>query len=356
MKEAIVRSVAEQVQTSTVQTTEELNGDVNSFLSTYSAQIKSESGDVPFLTGISESKVDDWYWEKIKDKKKHETYYRYHIRYPFPQSELNALVVAYEKYDRKLTDNLNRQLDTIGQTTSLEALFAAYTQLQGMSTLFKDNRKMLVKSGLNEFKSILKSLRVVPVENKPGSMTVQMRSGTRSFTIAQIPQVSSPCAETEKISADSGYITISYNYDYCKPGSEENYLKFRFSVGNMRLVDVAPFEITSQRVEMNVIGTVYLKMIGNLAKLEIPVKTKYGTEFQVTRIDLEFPSGIILTFENQYIMVSGKGSHILKTDIVLNEKQQLDITKHKIVSGRIYYKAGENTGSYRIYKAKFRMK
>ena len=91
----IVQSVAERVEVTTSHSTTELSGDVTSFLDTWKEDVATQSGNVPFLKGISLSKIDGWYWEKIKDKSTKAIFYRYHILYPFSERELNSLIAAY---------------------------------------------------------------------------------------------------------------------------------------------------------------------------------------------------------------------------------------------------------------------
>ena len=101
VKLSIVQSVAERVEVTTSHSTTELSGDVNSFLDTWKEEVKTESGNVPFLKGISLSKVDGWYWEKIKNKSTKAIFYRYHIKYPFSEYELNTLI-AFGKFGANL--------------------------------------------------------------------------------------------------------------------------------------------------------------------------------------------------------------------------------------------------------------
>jgi hypothetical protein len=354
VKQSIVQSVAEHIKVNTSNKTTELNGDVNLFLNTYSADVKTESGNVPFLKGISLSKVEGWYWEKIKNTKTKAIFYRYYIRYPFSDSELNALIAAYQKNDRELTERLNTVFNIINNTTSLDEMLAANNNLREMNGIFKDQRKQQVRTGLAVFQSTIKSLAVVAVENNPGKMEVVLVSGTREFTVAKLPRVNSPCASVEEISSNEGTILITYNYDYCKVGSDQNYLEFYFSIGSVRIKDVVHFNVTAYKVEMSIKGKVQMELINNLAKLDISLKTTYNTAFTITRIELELPNDKLLIFEPLELFVDSKGTHQLKAGKSLSSKDlnYINNASFKSISGRIFYIQGNTqiTSSYRFYK------
>ena len=357
VKLSIVQSVAERVEVTTSHSTTELSGDVISFLDTWQSDVATESGNVPFLKGISLSKVDGWYWEKIKNKSTKAIFYRYHIKYPFSDRELNSLIAAYEKNDRELTERLNIEINIIDRTTSLDELIAAYNRLREMSGLFKDQRKQKVRAGLAAYKATMQTLSVVPVENQPGKMIVLLRSGERMFTVAKDPRVSSPCAEVLEVTNMEGETQVTYSYDYCRAGSDQNILEFYYSVGAIRLKDEVRFDITAYQVELSMGGTIQLKLINNLAKVSIPVKTEYNTAFTVTRIELELDKDLQLIFDQTGLPFTGKGVHQIKVEKALSPEvlEKLKNYNSKNVSGRIFY-IQDDTGisdSYRIYKAGF---
>jgi len=359
VKQTIVQSVAEHIQVSTTQETTELNGDVNSFLSTYNSEIKTESGDVPFLKGISISKAEGWYWEKVKNKSTKAIFYRFHIRYPFSDQELNALIAAYEKNDRELTDRLNKELSIIDLTNSLDEMLAANNRLREMTGIFKDQRQQKVRAGLAAFKATMQSLSVVPLDNHPGKMIVVLRSGQREFTVSKPPRVSSPCAGIEEVSDIEGGTLITYSYDYCTDGSDQNYLEFYYSIGSVRVKDIVRFNVTAYKVELSISGKIRLELINNLAKLTFSIKAAYSTSFNITRIELELPDNEQLVFEPLEINTEGKGMHNIRAEKALSPASLSLFNKanYKSVSGRIFYTQNDTqiSGSYRFYKVGFKL-
>lgn len=359
VKQSIVQSVAEQIEVTSTQETTELNGDVNSFLNTYNSEIKTESGDVSFLKGISLSKAEGWYWEKVKNKNTKDVFYRFHIRYPFSNSELNSLIAAYEEYDSELTARLNKELSIIDQTNSLDEMLAAQTRLREMTDIFKDQRRQKVRAGLAAFKATMYSLAVIPIDNQPGKMTVVLKSGHREFTVSKLPRVNSPCAVIEEVSDTESGTLITYNYEYCNADGDQNYLEFYYTIGSVRVKDIVPFNVTAFKVEISIIGKIHLEFINNLAKLDASIKTAYNTSFTITRIALELPEEKQLIFEPLAIEIEGKGIHQVSSKKALNNSDLNNIknTKSHTISGRIFYTQNNTrvSESYRFYKSDFKL-
>jgi len=356
VKQDIVQSVADHIQVVSTQKTTELNGDVNSFLTSYNSEIKSESGDVSFLKGITLNKVEGWYWEKVKNKTDKSIFFRYYLKYPFSEQELNSLIAAYEKYDRDLTDMLNTELSIINNSNSLDEVFAANTRLQKLSGTFKDQRKQKLKSGLAVFKAIMQSLTVVPIDNSPGRMLVELKSGSREFIVSKTPRVSSPCAEILEVKNVENNILVNYNFDYCNPGNEQNYIEFYFSIGSTKIKDIVYFNVSTFIVELSVNGRIEIDLINNLAKISIPIFSTYSTPFIITDIELELPNNTI-AFDNLNFEINIKGQHIVKASKALGDSEVKAINSLglKTISGRIYHSLDEesSSSSIRFYKADF---
>ena len=359
IKEEIVRSVADHIRVKTEINTRELSGDVNSFLETYQSTVTSESGDVPFLQGISLNKVSGWYWEKIKDKVNKKVFYQYYIKYPFTEFELNELIDAYKRQDRELTERLNTQLVVIDNTTSLDELILAHRQLTEMTTLFKDQRKYKVRAGIASFRGLLQNMRVSPIENIPGKMIVVLQSGNRVFIASGNPKVSSPCAEIFEVVSTLEGTLITYNYEYCLAGSDENTIDFLFVHGNLRLKDRVRFDVTKNKVDFYVSGPIVIVEQGDKLSLRFVLKSKFETPFTISRIELEQGENTFLVFDKLTQSVKGSGEHTIlaQKNIVLTDGQNQLLKDADTISGRVFFTIDE-TGikdSYRVYKSRFRI-
>ena len=103
VKKQIIQAVAQNITFSESSIlNQKLEGeDITEFVDIYSSNTDVKAATVPFIQGISLSKVEDFYWEKLQNKKTKEIYYNYSIKYPFSQLELKKLVRDFEKRDKQ---------------------------------------------------------------------------------------------------------------------------------------------------------------------------------------------------------------------------------------------------------------
>ncbi|PLX17239.1 MAG: hypothetical protein C0599_14030 [Salinivirgaceae bacterium] len=70
IKEKIIRAVAENVVFESKMTRkEDMLNNLSSYAENYESTTQSKSADVSFVKGISLNKAEEFYWEKLKDKK-----------------------------------------------------------------------------------------------------------------------------------------------------------------------------------------------------------------------------------------------------------------------------------------------
>ena len=98
--EQIIRAVANNVtvrQTNTMSETVTGSGIESSDVYTYLSSMNSAN--LPFLKGITLSKAEESYWEKLRDKRTGEERVDYWVKYPFPSWELDELIEEFEAID-----------------------------------------------------------------------------------------------------------------------------------------------------------------------------------------------------------------------------------------------------------------
>ena len=85
--ERIIQSVASHVMVTTNSELSEVNvnGNIDSRESFRRAS-KMKSANLPFLKGISSTKVEEIYWVKLQDKSTKKDHYEYSVKYPFSQA------------------------------------------------------------------------------------------------------------------------------------------------------------------------------------------------------------------------------------------------------------------------------
>ena len=76
------------------------NSGITDFTDQFTSVLKTQSANIPFIRGISVSKIEDSYWEKRMDKETKKVTYLYAIKYPFPRIELKKMTREFEQRDR----------------------------------------------------------------------------------------------------------------------------------------------------------------------------------------------------------------------------------------------------------------
>ncbi|HOT13456.1 MAG TPA: hypothetical protein PK252_01735, partial [Bacteroidales bacterium] len=140
VKERIISAVAENVQTSSdYYRGDKTENGISTFIENFETSTRTKSADIPYLKGISLSKAEEFYWEKVSENNK--TRFYYHLKYPFSEMELKSLIVDFDMADKQLTLELEQIIDSSQNITSLEQISYFSLALQKMSKAFIDQRK-----------------------------------------------------------------------------------------------------------------------------------------------------------------------------------------------------------------------
>lgn len=360
VKERIVSSVAENVKAKTEIKKEEANynNNISVFLEKFASQTTTESGKVPFLQGISLSKVEEFYWEKLQSKDK-VVYFYYHLKYPFPEFELQKLVSDYKMRDAELTkqlEDLNAQAETV---ETVEQIEKNISELKVLTDYFMDGRKNQAELAIARYQSLLSSIELVEVESNPGELKYTLRLGTRTISTVKKPFTKSECARVTSTINNQDNWVIKYDYANCYEDPENNILvKYRF--GNSDVQKKFYFDISANKASIFVnepfhfTTTTKGESTIDASLLDLTVVSKYEAAFTIEKIIIEFKglTPIIIDGINQSF--SGKGNHNLKLNISQPIKiaETTSIGKNlAFLSGYIHFKSNA-TGevkTYRIY-------
>ena len=149
VRSKIIESVAQNVQFGTESRMAQSidNSGVADFTDQFTSMLKTQSANIPFIQGISVSKIADFYWEKRMDKKTKEVTYLYAIKYPFPRIELKKMTREFEQRDREMVTRYNTLEQGIDSIASLEQIDRAIEDLNPLiSYFFDDVRKQAATS------------------------------------------------------------------------------------------------------------------------------------------------------------------------------------------------------------------
>ena len=138
--EQIIRAVANNVSVTQMNTMSEenVNGKIES-KDVYTYLSKSQSANLPFLKGISMSKAEEIYWEKLRDKKTKEERIDYWVKYPFPSYELEDLIAEFEKLDAGKVRQYEALKAELPQVSSVEQIGRNIDALESLADYFFDD-------------------------------------------------------------------------------------------------------------------------------------------------------------------------------------------------------------------------
>jgi hypothetical protein len=365
IKERIVSSVADNVKaTSTMQTTEtNTNKTVHSFFETYSSQVTSQSGKVPYLQGISLSNANEYYWEKLLDRKTNKTSFVYHIKYPFPEFELKKLVSDFKFHDKELTDNLNRIEEEAETVTSIEQIESNLDELKALQDAFIDARLDKVNTISARYRGLFKSVELTAVDNSLGLLKFTLRLNDRIISTVKKPTVISECARIKGTQNNVTDWEISYDYENCYEDPENN-IAVTFRFGNTTVSKKFYFNIASNKASIFVSEAIQFVKLSDDAEnilssdCFITAVSKYDSPLMIQRVTLEIKGIAPIIIEDINQSFSGKGNHAIK--LIINAPMAKQITtsagkSNPVLSGTIQYKnqaTGVNS-TYRIYNQKY---
>ncbi len=360
VKAQIVSSVAENVKASSEVRKEEAsyNNNVNLFLEKFATTTTTQSGKVPFLQGISLAKVTDFYWEKRQRTDK-SVYYMYHIKYPFPESELKMLVLDYKMRDRELTRQMEELLEQVDKVESVEQIEKNIAELGNLKDYFMDGRVDQCNLGITRYKSLLSSIELVEMESDLGELKYYLRLNGKAISTAKKPTTKSECARITSVVNNPDNVVVKYNYENCYEDPENNIL-VKYMFGGVTVQKSFYFDVAANKASIFLSDPIHLTAISkdesmvNGILADLTIRSKYEAPFVVEKVVLEWKGLPPVVIDNIGQSFQGKGNHTLK----VNSDQSLKLAETSsagktlsLLSGYIHYRnsATGELKTYRIY-------
>jgi hypothetical protein len=331
VRKYIIESVAQNVTSSSEGTTNQqtVNDQVVNFLDEYKSTFQTQAAPVPFLKGISASRIEEYYWEKRQDKASGAVTYVYSILYPFPSVELKSLVHEFQKRDKEMYGIYERLSAGIDGVNSVEEIDRAVAELNPViNYLFDDVRKRQAQTLQSNYRSLYDRITFAPLLNVPGEYTFNLLLDGRPITTSQRISLKSDCATRLAAEPKTGSIAVTYDYSGCA-WDEENGITAGFRFGGKSVPHRFFFTVKKHRLELWPEKTVYLtaKERDSLAtdvEIRMSVHSGLQTPYTVKALTLEVPgisapillSPLDISFqapESTLQVTWNKGSETLRT-------------------------------------------
>ncbi len=221
--ESVATNITSTVRTEDTQTT--INGNVDSS-EKFESISKVTAANLPFIKDISETKIEDIYWEKLQNKQTKRESYTYSIKYPFSRSELKQLQAEFDALESDKTSQLKALEANIGSVSSASEIKEAVGKLDELSTFFFDDTRLkqceTLRARYNSlYADINMTWRKLDGDNR---YLIYFTLQGRAFQVTTVPKVTSECASQIQVKAcDQGFIVTCDTQD-CLP-DEENTLE-----------------------------------------------------------------------------------------------------------------------------------
>lgn len=234
--ERIIQAVASNVTVSQRSELSEvnLNGSIDS-KDAYSRVSTIRSANLPFLKGISLSKVEDIYWQKVQDKTTKKEHYDYSVKYPFSSSEQRKLIAEFEAMDAEKVTQYEALEQKLNEIESVEEIKDCITRLNTLGEYFFDEVRQSQVKGLQErYRQLYDALSVTGTFLEEGKYQCQVLLDGNPVRVATLPKVSSNCAAQLSVTPTDGMFVVDYNAIDCLP-DEDNFLAIQFRIAGKRL-------------------------------------------------------------------------------------------------------------------------
>ncbi|MEI6883695.1 MAG: hypothetical protein WCO02_04365 [Bacteroidota bacterium] len=320
IKESMIRSVADLVSSSTTMTSiVKMTNNKSQINDDFTTAVRSRTAKMPFIKGISVSKASDFYWEKVKDPKTGAVSVNYHIKYPFPNSELNAIIAEFEKDMKEKAMMVEALCQPAANSTNLDEIVQKFRELLSLIPQLEEPVKTNALVCEATYRNLLKSLSILSTASSAGNLSYIISSGGKTFRSTSKPLIKSNCAGNFTFTTSADTSKIGYSYNGCYE-SQANKVSVEYHFEDITMKSEFPFEIGAGKIEFSLSDGVSItetdgdSLSIRQCQVRVNLNLKFATGFIVKRITLELPGASPVRFEGLSIKVSGKGLHAISAE------------------------------------------
>ncbi len=254
----VIESVAQNVQSSSASTLsqETMTSGITDFVDNFSSTFKTQAATVPFLTGISASKAEDYYWEKRQDKDTGEITWLYSIKYPFPRIELKRLVDIFDTNDRKMVARYEQLRAEYDDIESVEQIDKAVSDLKPLIDYFFDDvRKGDAQTLQRNYSALYGRIFLSEVSSRPGEYVYRLMLGDNPVSISRKPSLKSETLT--QLHAEKRGTEWVVTYDYSDADvNEQNVIRLSQRIGPLSIREEIFADLAGTVIEIKPVGEV----------------------------------------------------------------------------------------------------
>lgn len=254
----VIESVAQNVQSSSASTLsqETMTSGITDFVDNFSSTYKTQAATVPFLTGISASKAEDYYWEKRLDKETGEITWLYSVKYPFPRIELKRLVDIFDTNDRKMVARYEELRDGYDNIESVEQIDRAVSDLKPLIDYFFDDvRKGDALTLQRNYSALYGRIFLSEVSSRPGEYVYRLMLGDKPISVSRKPSLKSETLTQLHAEKRGAEWVVTYDYSDADAG-EQNIVRLSQRVGPVSIREEIFADLAGTVIEIKPVGEV----------------------------------------------------------------------------------------------------
>ena len=207
---------------------------------------RMKSANLPFLKGISPSKIKDIYWIKLQDKATKAEHYEYSVKYPYSKAEQLQLVDEFERLDASKNQEYETLKNKLDNIESIEEIKQGILQLNSLKEYFFDNVRLSQVNALTEqYKALYNAITLSGKLSEAGKYEIQMLLNGKPVKVATVPTVTSNCASQIKVVPSGKKFIVTYDAIDCL-GDEENFINVQFRINGKRIESKFYFQVDNE--------------------------------------------------------------------------------------------------------------
>ncbi len=215
----VVESIAQNINYSAFSKIEQKSGDENSFSDEFKQALLLNTAKLPFISGISESKISEFYWQVTQDTKSKIFSYTYSLKYPLPQDELKAFIAQFEAIDKQKVEQLERLESDYSYIADVADIGEAINECAELDTYFFDReRRAKVATVRGRYSSLYDRITSVTSDEELGRAMIVLRIGDKPISSSQKPyaRYDRDAITNLSIVPCEGGFEVSYDTKYCQ--------------------------------------------------------------------------------------------------------------------------------------------
>lgn len=297
VRKQIIRAVAENVSLASKGTTQQRmeNNQIDLFVDSFTSNYQTQSASIPYITGISFSNAEEFYWEKRQDKNTKAISVLYAIKYPLPDAELRKMIRAFEKQDQEMYGKYSQLEKQLTDIRSLEQIDRAILELNPLIAYFFDDvRKNAASSLQQQYTDLYKNVSIGVFSNKLGDHRFGLMLNGKTISTSQRMTVRSDDAYDINVAQSGDTIAVKYQFDGAEYGRLSE-VTVNTKIGGKSVPHRFTFIVHRLKIKLYPEKTVYLTAstkndsIAGQINIRIPIKSEYSSPYTIRSISLEVP-------------------------------------------------------------------